>query len=171
MSKNISVVDQKIAAEEITHDSETAKFQLFKPTFGPTDTDDGPVSLIKPMPVSAAARTDVIQNGATQLTPKFKLINETATGDNEIVAAVSGKKIRVLSYVVTGDVAGTFRWESPAGTPISGLMVMTAVGISNGCVEASFNPCGHFETTSGGALSVEMTTASDLQGHLTYILV
>jgi hypothetical protein len=45
------------------------------------------------------------------------------------------------------------------------------VANGQGYVEASFNPLGHFETASGAALSVEMATANDLQGHVTYVLV
>lgn len=159
--------ERTIATDEIS----SIDFQRAKLIHGIDDINDGDVARTNPLPVQAYLESGTIHDGSRQMVPKFSLINVTSVGDATIVTAVANNKIRVLSYVVTGDKAGTFRWESPAGTPISGLMLMTVNTVGNGYVEASFNPLGHFETTSGGALVVEMATADDLQGHLTYVLV
>ncbi len=171
MSDNVSVAGESIATDEVTIGSSTVQVQRVKLGFGDDNTYTGDVSRSVPLPVASALRTDVIQSAGSQLPPKFAIINVTSTGDSTIVSAVSGKKIRVLSYVVTGDTAGTFRWEGPAATPISGLMLMTVSTVGSGYVEAAFNPMGHFESASGSALTVEMATANDLQGHLTYVEV
>lgn len=157
--------------DEVTRGGVTGHAQIAKLGFGDDGSYTGDVSRAVPLPVDAALRSDIIQSNGSQLTPKFAIINVTSAGDATIVASVTGKKILVLSYVVTGDVAGTFRWESPAGTPISGLMLMTVSTVGNGYVEASFSPVGHFEGASGSALTVEMATADDLQGHLCYVEV
>jgi hypothetical protein len=171
MADNFSIStrdgDKVIATDAISD----VHHQRIKLRHGIDGINDGDVARTNPLPVQAYLESGTIHDGSRQMTPKFALINVTATGDATIVTAVANNKIRVLSYVVTGDTAGTFRWESPAGTPISGLMLMTVSTVGSGYVEASFNPLGHFETTSGGALSVEMATANDLQGHLTYVLV
>lgn len=146
-------------------------YQRNKLIFGADGTNSGDVSSANGLPVNAGLQSNILYNGTTQMTPKFEIINVTSTGDSTIKTGVTGKKIRVLSYVVTGDLAGTFRWESPAGTPISGLMVLGAVANGPSAISSGFNPLGHFETTSGGALSVEMATSDDLQGHFTYVEV
>ena len=156
-----------IAADDIS----SVLYQRLKLIFGADGTNEGDVSSTNGLPVNAGLQSNTIYAGTTQLTPKFGIINVSATGDAEIKAGITGKKIRVLSYVVTGDKAGTFRWESPAGTPISGLMVLGAVANGSTTVSSGYNPHGHFETTSGGALSVEMAVSDDLHGHYTYVEV
>lgn len=99
--------------------------------------------------------------------PKFAVIDAT-TGDTTIVAAVTGKKIRVLSYVVTAaNSSSTARFESGAGgTSLSGVLRLLNVT----AFVAPFNPMGYFETLSGEALSLEVT-GGDVDGHLTYVEV
>ncbi len=171
MANTVTIAGTAYHVDEVTRGGVTGHVFIAKLGFGDDNSYTGDVSRSVPIPVDAALRSDVIQNSGSQIPAKFAIINVTSTGDATIVSAVSGKKIRVLSYVVTGDTAGTFRWEGPAGTPISGLMLMTVSTVGSGYVEASFNPLGHFESASGSALTVEMATANDLQGHLQYIEV
>lgn len=171
MANTVTIAGTTYHVDEVTRGGVSGHVFIAKLGFGADGSYTGDVSRSAPFPIDAAVRTDVIQNSGSQLTPKFAIINVTAAGDATIVSAVTDKKIRVLSYVVTGDTAGTFRWESPAGTPISGLMLMTVSTVGSGYVEGSFNPLGHFEGASGSALTVEMATATDLQGHLTYVEV
>lgn len=115
--------------------------------------------------VTARLATDYLKNGTTNLTPKFAIIN-AASGDNEIVAAVVGKKIRVLSYQAVLAAAATFRFEDgAAGTALTGIMSFG----NNGGISVPFSPLGHFETTANTALSLEVT--GDADGHITYVEV
>ena len=93
---------------------------------------------------------------------KYAAIN-AASGDNEIVAAVSGHRFRILGYTLTATDATAVTFESPTNTVITGVMQLAAKG---GIV----NPPTHFgcfETaTEGAALNLAVT--ADVDGHLTY---
>lgn len=98
--------------------------------------------------------------------PKYAAISESSSGDNTVVAAVSGKRIRVLSYVLiaTGAVAVKFVSDA-SGTDITGAMDLGA----NGGVSAPHSPSGHYQTGVGEALILNLGAAVQVSGHLTYI--
>ena len=101
--------------------------------------------------------------GGTPALVKFAVINQAA-GNATVVAAVAGKKIRVLSYVVTADTADTLvQFESTTATPISGDMRFS----DNGILSANCAPFGCFETLTGELLNVQATTGA-VDGHITY---
>lgn len=79
-----------------------------------------------------------------------------AAGDIAVVAAVTGKKIRVHGLLVTTDTAnGTARWEDGAGgTDLSGVWDMTV----DSPVVLPFCEVGWFQTSAATALSLEATT-------------
>ena len=96
--------------------------------------------------VSAAVATDKMMESLTELTPKFALIGAgTATGT--VVAAVGGKKIRVVRFTVDMPSAGTVTWRSGA-TDISGSITLPGSAPWSG----AYCPVGHFETAVGSAL-------------------
>jgi hypothetical protein len=92
----------------------------------------------------------------TQFYPDVKnAVVESAAGDISVVAAVTGKRIKVLGYVLTANTTGTLRFESAAGgTALTGIMD-AIVGVPH---VAPFNPAGWFMTAAGEALSLEATT-------------
>ena len=101
---------------------------------------------------------------------KYAVIDAASAGDNTIVSAVTGKKIRVLSYVlVNGHTATqTARFESAAsGTALTGQMILGA----NGGVVAQMNEGGWFQTVAGELLNLELAGATTVDGHLSYIEV
>lgn len=105
-------------------------------------------------------------NGNT-VTPKFAIISASTSGDNTVVSAVSGKKIRVLHYSLVCAAAVTLTWKSGTATNISGGM---AFGANNG-ISTPYSPQGLFETASGQALVLSLSTDASVGGHLTYIEV
>jgi len=117
------------------------------------------------------APLQVTQNGALLMCPaanddyKYAVIN-AASGDNEIVALVASRKIRVLAVTLISAGTSDCRFESnAAGTALTGVMKLTAqVGFA-----AAFNPAGHFESAAGQSISLECT--GDIDGFLTYIEV
>lgn len=125
--------------------------------------------LLWAVPVFAAS--NVIQSsvstycGGQYTAPvKFAIINQAA-GDGTIVAAVAGKRIRVLSYVVTSDTADTLvEFQSTTSTAISGDMRMP----DNGILSANCGPFGCFQTVAGELLNVQATTGA-VDGHVTYV--
>jgi len=118
--------------------------------------------------VGVALQTDVLMADTTVLTPKFAVINASTSGDNTLVAAVSAKKIRVLSYVIFAGAATTVRFESgAAGTALTGQMEVAA----NGGASVPFSPVGHFETAVNTLLNLELSAGNNLDGHLVYVEV
>jgi len=55
-------------------------------------------------------------------------IDINSSGDNTLVALVTGKRIRVLSYLLVADAAVSARWKSGASTNKSGAMALAANG-------------------------------------------
>ena len=97
---------------------------------------------------------------------KYKVIDAATSGDNEIVAAVTGKKIRVLAFVlVMTGTAVTVRFESGAGgTALTGQMTPSQGNV----IQAAYAPVGHFETAAGQALNLELGGAQSVDGWLVY---
>lgn len=108
---------------------------------------------------------EMFQYGA--VTPKYATII-SAGATLTVVPAVTGKKIRVLSYTVVCTAAGTVQFKDGAGgTAITGAMPFDA----KGGVSAPFNPGGHFETSAGTLLQLADSVGSNVFGHLMYIEV
>ena len=98
-------------------------------------------------------------------TIKFAVVNLSATGD--LVTAVSGKKIRVLGYVLSGNGTVSANFESDT-TDISGLLKLaanTTVSYAGGWDAPAF------ETASGEKLALTLSGSVDVDGHVTYVLV
>lgn len=104
--------------------------------------------------------------GGAQAEVKYASISAAGGGDTTVVAAVSGKKIRVIGYSVTSDTAnGLLRFESDTGgTALTGVMTFG----DNFSLSVNCAPFGCFETVAGELLNAEAATAS-FTGHLTYI--
>lgn len=124
------------------------------------------------MSVKTALATDAVIDGNTQLTPKFAIVSvASAATDTAIVAAVAGKKLRVLSYTLSA--AGTitaFQFNSKpggAGTIKSGILNLPA----NTAVPTYFSPLGHFETVAGEGLTGTTGVGSTVTGSIVYVEV
>lgn len=90
------------------------------------------------------------------------VINTASPGDNTIVAAATGLKTKVLTYTFTVGAAVTVTWKS-ASTAISGPMAFEA-GISS----APSGEVPHFETIAGEALVLNLGSAVQVSGHISY---
>jgi hypothetical protein len=129
---------------------------------------DALTSLRTTAAVAVAQQTDVMMNGATELTPKFAVIDHATSGDNTIVAAVASKKIRVLACFLVAAGTVTVRFESGAsGTAKTGQMNLVA---NTGFV-LPFNPVGWFETAVNTLLNLELSGAVSVDGCLVYVEV
>lgn len=96
------------------------------------------------------------------------VIDNAATPNNTIVAAVTSKKIRVTSLFMVAGGAVTARFQSGAGgTALTGQMVMAA----NGVLSLPHNPAGWFETAAGQLLNLELSAAVSVDGALNYVEV
>jgi len=100
---------------------------------------------------------------------KFAVINKSGATTSQIVAAVSGARIRVLGYVLSASGAATLTWITGTSTAISGGLEF--VGAALVPFSAGFNPVGHFQTEIGERLALSSDAAVDADGHLVYIEV
>jgi hypothetical protein len=116
--------------------------------------------------VVASLESSAMFDGPVALTPKYAVINLTASGSNQIVAAVSGKKIRALAYNFMADAATVARFKS-AATDKTGPKFPAA----NGGIVAPFNPVGWFETATDEALVLHTSADAGVGGELVYVEV
>lgn len=99
----------------------------------------------------------------------YKAVSASSSGDNTIVDAVDGKKIRVLGYVLVGAGAvNVFFQSAAAGDVISGTMAIAGAG---GTITAPPSGLGYFETDKGELLNLNLSSGVAVTGHLTYQLV
>jgi hypothetical protein len=118
--------------------------------------------------ISAKIATDAIMNNNTELTPKFVCISAASSGNNTLLAAVTGKKIRVLSVAMSFSGTVNAKFQSGAsGTDISKLFY----GVANTQVVLPFNPVGWFETASATLLNLNISAATAVDVTLTYVEV
>lgn len=100
---------------------------------------------------------------------KSAVVSAASAGDNTLVAAVTGKRIRVVSgFLVASGGANTVRFESGAsGTALTGQMDIA----DNGQLEISFSPVGHFSTAKSTLLNLELSAATSVAGFINYVEV
>lgn len=117
--------------------------------------------------VNALPTTGVVFNGTVPLTIKRATISAASAGSNVVVAGVPGKVIRVLGYVAVASNMVDVQFRSGGVTPLTGSMPIAA----NSGVGAAVSPLGHFDTGVGADLTVQLSAAVLLAGHITYIEV
>ncbi len=96
---------------------------------------------------------------------KQAVISENTIANNEIVAAVAGKSIRLISLMMTVDGAVDIQWKS-ATAARSGLMEFADSG---GMTAES--QTGLLWTAIGAALNLDQSTTAQVSGTITYIEV
>lgn len=130
-----------------------------------------PVTMATDQPTMPVAQdTSKLFNAVTgtALTPLFAAITANGSGATTIVAAVGGKQIRVLQWIITTNAAVNFKFQSHVTpTDITGLFYSGAQGGAGG----AFNPVGHFQTVSGEALDINLSGAVAVGGYLVYVTV
>ena len=94
---------------------------------------------------------------------KTESVNATASGNTELVAAVSGSKIRVIGLVVTNRSSSTVnvKFQSAANDMVGSGAHTLAVDGGGWAITAQ--PGAHlFETTAGEALNINLSGNSDV---------
>jgi len=96
---------------------------------------------------------------------KYAAISASTSGNNTLVAAVTGRKIRILAIVIAGAGTVTATLQSgAAGTAISGALPLVA----NSSVALPYNPAGWGETAVGALLNLSLSGAVAVTGLLVY---
>lgn len=114
--------------------------------------------------------SDVLGTGTTTATIKTAVINATASGDTQVVAAVAGKKIRLLAYAFVSDTAVTVKFRDNSATPVD-LTGPMAVAANGGVSYAGGFDSWVGETAAGQALMINLSANANVGGHITYIEV
>ncbi len=96
---------------------------------------------------------------------KQAVISENTIANNELVAAVAGKSIRLISFMLTVDAAVNMQWKS-ATAARSGLMEFADSG---GMTHSAQD--GILWTAVGAALNLDQDSTAQVSGTLTYIEV
>jgi hypothetical protein len=100
--------------------------------------------------------------------PQDITISASSNGNNTIVAATTGKKIRVLALILSFSAAVNAKFQSGAGgTDKTGLFY----GTTNTQIVLPYNKLGWFETAAGALLNLNLSGAVPVGGCLTYIKV
>ena len=99
---------------------------------------------------------------------QFVLISAALSPDNTLIAAVTGKRIRVVGLLMVAAAAVVARFESDTGgTALTGAMSMIA-----GVPIQLYNPLGLFEQdVVSELLNLELSGAVQVAGFLTYLLI
>lgn len=130
-------------------------------------------STATPLPVTAFFDTSAVQNAGTALTPKFKAFGVASSGTNDLVAAVTGKKIRVLSMMGIVNTQTDLYFLDDTGTPVILFGDSThkiSVAQYGGFV-LQYNPLGWMETSVGKKLQVNLSAANKFSGGMVYVEV
>ena len=99
---------------------------------------------------------------------KTKAIACSSSGANAVVAAVSGKAIKVLGYVLTASAAVNAKWQS-ASTDLTGLSYFLSTAPDKLVAPVIRQGSGHwFKTAVGEALNLNLSGAVAVGGHLVY---
>jgi hypothetical protein len=155
------------------------QYQRVKITHGLDGTADD-ANATTPLPVTAPAatrathsiavglQTDVLMSNLTALTPKF--FSETVVAsdtDEELIAAVTSKQLRILALAVQcGATATDVTFESSTTT----RKHKVPAGANGGQI-LPFNPVGWFQTTAGESLTVTTGTGSSVEISGVYVEV
>lgn len=98
----------------------------------------------------------------------FLSVSAASSGDNTLLAAQTGSKIRVLSYTLVAAGTVTVAFESGAsGTALTGDMTLIA-GVP---LVVPFQREGHFETAASTLLNLELGGNVQVSGHIVYALI
>ena len=91
----------------------------------------------------------------------------SSAGANEIVAAVAGRKICVIGYVLMANAAVDVKWQS-GSSDLTGLLYPAERGgaVANLAPDHKF----WFETAAGETLNLNLSGAVPVGGHVAYIL-
>ena len=91
-----------------------------------------------------------------------------SSGANTLVAAVAGRKIRVLAYSINGASAVNAKFQSSTTSDLTKLHYMAN---SQGPYVFPYNPHGWFETVAGELLNLDLSGAVVTSVLLTYIII
>ena len=112
----------------------------------------------------------IVDTSGVGLPIKYAAVAATADGDNLVVTGVSGKKLRVLGYVLTTTGAGLIKLQDGTATP--NILANIRAGVDGGGASYAGGidaPVG--QTAVNVGIEVNCPAGVDVYGHLCYIEV
>jgi hypothetical protein len=106
---------------------------------------------------------DIMANGVPAQI-KYGKIDNSASGQAALVAAVTGKRIRIISMHFIAAAAVTVKFQS-ASTDLTGAESYSA----SGGLVLNENKTGHMQTAVGEAFNINLGGAVNVAGSLSYI--
>lgn len=97
---------------------------------------------------------------------KYAVVNVSSSGANTVVAAVTGKRIKVFSYVLVATTAVTVEWRT--ATTSAGLMAPMPLGANGGISAIGTPEVPLFQTVAGELLGLQLGGAVQVSGHIGY---
>lgn len=97
-------------------------------------------------------------------------INAASSGDNTLVAAVTGKRIRVHAYELSASGAVNAKFKDGASTDLTGLLYLAAAGSGADALERTNDSDGLFQTTAGNGLVLNLSGAVAVGGLVDFTL-
>ncbi len=95
-------------------------------------------------------------------------LDATASGNTQLVAAVTGKKIVVVSYLVTNEGSATIKVNfQSATTELTGSHMLATDGGGHARNESSR---GYYETVAGEALNFNLSATGTVAVTIEYVL-
>lgn len=127
--------------------------------------------------IGAALMTNVIHNGTTALTPKFANLSTASTGNQALVAAVSGKKIRILALQLMATASTNAVYINDAtgdlyGDSTNKIQLDDTGAAGLGGFTLPFNPLGWFETAgTNRPVNINLGSTNGVIAIATYVEV
>lgn len=94
-------------------------------------------------------------------------VNVSSSGNNTIVAGISGVSIVVLQYWLVAAGAVSVTWQTSGGTVKDGPMPFAA----NGGYAPSFNAKGYYALPLGEGLVLNLSAAVQVGGFVRYLIM
>lgn len=94
---------------------------------------------------------------------KYALFTNATAADNEVVAAVTGKRIILVGYTLVSTGTNILTWKSDTSA-LSGPMAVAA----NAIIVVPETARGLMTTVAGEALNLAMGSATQVSGHIVY---
>jgi hypothetical protein len=117
--------------------------------------------------IISSDETTNIYNGTQNLTPQFKTIVASSSGNTTILSAVVDKKIRILSMTLTFSGGVNVKFQSNNSTDITGILY----GVTGIPLILPYNKLGLFQTVAGELLNINLSESVAVGGFMTYIEV
>jgi hypothetical protein len=112
----------------------------------------------QPVSVTVANSSLTVRYGSVS----FATINATTSGDTQVVAAVSNRRIVVVAYAVVASATVNIRFRS-GSTDITGSMRL----VEGGGIAHSYD-AGLFQTATGQALNINLSANATVGGYVVY---